>query len=51
MGPNKQLSNNVVALFQGGEGGGRDQKNCEGIVVIRETAMVSIFCKLHSIRN
>jgi len=39
----------VVALSKGG--GGRDQKNCQGIVVIKEIEMGPIFCKLHSIVN
>jgi hypothetical protein len=33
----------VVALSEGG-GGRKDQKNCQGIVVIRETQMRPIFC-------
>lgn len=41
----------VVALFKGGRGGRRDQKNCQGIVVIKEIEMGPIFCKLHSIGN
>jgi hypothetical protein len=42
----------VVALSKGGGGGRRrDQKNCQGILVIRETQMGSIFCKLHSMGN